>query len=56
MKRQHAAGKPFFLYLLFSMGHVPNLPAKEFAGKSRIGNYGDKLMVATTTSARFSMS
>jgi arylsulfatase A-like enzyme len=44
MKRQHAAGKPFFLYLPFSMGHYPNLPAKEFAGKSRIGNYGDKLM------------
>ena len=44
MKRQQAAGKPFFLYLPFSMGHVPNLPAKEFAGKSRIGNYGDKIM------------
>ena len=44
MQRQHAAGKPFFLYLPFSMGHVPNLPAKEFAGKSRIGNYGDKMM------------
>ncbi|NEX91894.1 arylsulfatase [Caulobacter sp. 17J65-9] len=44
IKRQHAAGKPFFLYLPFSMGHVPNLPSREFAGKSRIGNYGDKLM------------
>jgi len=44
MKRQHAAGKPFFLYLPFSMGHVPNLPSKEFAGKSRIGDYGDKMM------------
>lgn len=44
MKRQTAAGKPFFLYLPFSMGHAPNLPSKEFAGKSRIGNYGDKLM------------
>ena len=44
MKRQKAAGKSFFLYLPFSMGHVPNLPAKEFAGKSRIGNYGDKMM------------
>jgi arylsulfatase len=44
MKRQHTAGKPFFLYLPFSMGHYPNLPAKEFAGKSRIGHYGDKLM------------
>ena len=44
MKRQKAAGKPFFLYLPFSMGHAPNLPAKAFAGKSRIGNYGDKVM------------
>jgi arylsulfatase A-like enzyme len=44
MKRQKAAGKPFFLYLPFSMGHFPNLPAKQFAGKSRIGQYGDKLM------------
>ena len=44
MKRQAAAGKPFFLYLPFSMGHAPNLPSKQFAGKSRIGQYGDKMM------------
>jgi arylsulfatase A-like enzyme len=44
MRREKAAGKPFFLYLPFSMGHVPNLPAPQFKGKSRIGNYGDKLM------------
>ena len=44
MKRQTAAGKPFFLYLPFSMGHFPNLPSKQFAGKSRIGQFGDKLM------------
>ena len=44
MKRQSAAGKPFFLYLPFSMGHAPNLPSKQFAGKSRIGQYGDKLL------------
>jgi len=44
MKQQHASGKPFFLYLPFSMGHSPNLPSKEFAGKSRIGQYGDKMM------------
>src|SRR5690349_11542074 len=44
MRRQKAAGRPFFLYLPFSMGHVPNLPAQQFKGKSRIGNYGDKLM------------
>jgi arylsulfatase len=44
MERQAQAGRPFFLYLPFSMGHAPNLPSKDFAGKSRIGNYGDKLM------------
>ena len=44
MRRQKAAGKPFFLYLPFSMGHIPNLPSAQFKGKSRIGNYGDKLM------------
>jgi len=25
-------------------GHFPNLPSQQFKGKSRIGNYGDKLM------------
>lgn len=44
MKRQKAADKSFFLYLPFSMGHFPNLPSKQFAGKSRIGQYGDKIM------------
>ena len=44
MKRQAAAGKPFFLYLPFSMGHAPNLPSKQFAGKSAVGQYGDKMM------------
>ena len=44
MKDQQAAGKPFFLYLPFSMGHAPNYPSRQFAGKSRIGQYGDKMM------------
>ena len=44
MKRQVAAHKPFFLYLPFSMGHMPNWPSSEFRGKSRAGNYGDKIM------------
>lgn len=44
MTRQHTAGKPFFMYLPFSMGHIPNYPSSQFKGKSRIGNYGDKLM------------
>jgi arylsulfatase A-like enzyme len=26
------------------MGHVPNLPSQQFKEKSRIGDYGDKLM------------
>ncbi|WP_262267725.1 arylsulfatase [Microvirga yunnanensis] len=44
MRQQKAAGKPFFLYLPFSMGHAPNLPSVQFKGRSRIGNYGDKVM------------
>jgi arylsulfatase len=44
IKRAHGQGKPFFLYLPFSMGHAPNYPSKQFEGKSRIGQYGDKLM------------
>lgn len=44
MTRQHQAGNPFFLYFPFSMGHIPNLPSAQFKGKSRIGNYGDKVM------------
>jgi arylsulfatase A-like enzyme len=44
MRRQKSSSKPFFLYLPFSMGHAPNLPAQQFKGKSRIGNYGDKIM------------
>ena len=44
MKRQKAAGKEFFLYLPISVGHAPNYPEPRFKGKSRIGQYGDKLM------------
>jgi arylsulfatase A-like enzyme len=44
MKRQKAAGKAFFLYLPLSVGHPPSYPAPRFKGKSRIGQYGDKLM------------
>jgi arylsulfatase len=44
IKQQAAASNPFFLYLPFSMGHAPNYTSKEFAGKSRIGQYGDKIM------------
>jgi len=44
MKRQKAAGKPFFLYLPISRTHFPNLPSQRFEGQSRIGQFGDSLM------------
>ncbi|KAA0693386.1 arylsulfatase [Neorhizobium sp. P12A] len=44
MKRETAAGKPFFLYLPISRTHFPNLPSKPFEGVSRIGQFGDSLM------------
>ena len=44
IRAQAQGGKPFFLYLSWSRCHYPNLPSKEFEGKSRIGNYGDSLM------------
>jgi arylsulfatase A-like enzyme len=44
VKKSVAAGKPFFLYFPFSTAHGPDLPSKEFKGKSRIGQYGDKIM------------
>src|SRR3954451_14084835 len=44
MKRQKAAGKPFFLYLPISRTHFPNLHSKRFEGVSRIGQFGDSLM------------
>ncbi len=33
--------KPFFLYLSFSMPHVPLAASEEFAGRSEYGVYGD---------------
>lgn len=33
--------KPFFLYLPFSMPHVPIYPGKDFAGKTERGTFGD---------------
>jgi arylsulfatase A-like enzyme len=44
IKRQKAAGKPFFLYLPVSRTPFPNLPSKRFEGASRIGQFGDSLV------------
>jgi arylsulfatase A len=37
------ADQPFFIYLAYSMPHVPLYTAPEFAGKSERGSYGDTI-------------
>ena len=37
--------KPFFLYLAFAGPHAPWLPSGEFQGKSKVGEYGDFMMM-----------
>ena len=37
-------GKPFFLYLAWNSPHTPIVPAKEWQGKSGLGDYGDFVM------------
>lgn len=41
IRRSHAAGEPFFLYLPQPMPHVPLFVSKEFEGHSGKGLYGD---------------
>ncbi len=41
--RRHA-NQPFFLYLPYSMVHVPLFASKQFEGKSGVGRFGDALM------------
>lgn len=38
---QENKNNPFFLYVPYSMPHVPLYPGKDFAGKSKRGTYGD---------------
>ena len=38
---QAAADKPFFIYLPYSMPHIPLFPSADFSGHSRAGRYGD---------------
>lgn len=35
------SGKPFFLYYALTSPHYPVVPAKEFQGKTSVGDYGD---------------
>jgi arylsulfatase A-like enzyme len=39
--RSQKSDEPFFLYLALTAPHTPLVPAAEFAGKSRAGDYGD---------------
>jgi len=43
--QEHADGdKPFFMHVNFMKMHNPTIPAKEFAGKSRLGDYSDSIL------------
>jgi arylsulfatase A-like enzyme len=41
VKKSAKSGKPFFLYLPLTSPHFPVVPAPEFKGKSKAGDYGD---------------
>lgn len=42
---EHAQGEePFFLFLGWTQSHYPNVTSEKFAGKSRIGQYGDGML------------
>jgi arylsulfatase len=43
MKRQVKAGKPFFLYVPYTMTHYPLIPHPDFAGKTGNGRFADVL-------------
>lgn len=43
IKRNAAAGKPFFAYVSSSMVHMPTIPGPDFAGKTGNGDWADAL-------------
>lgn len=38
---ERSADQPFFLYLAYTMPHIPLAPSREFSGRSAYGPYGD---------------
>ncbi|MCH4821745.1 arylsulfatase [Gramella lutea] len=44
MQRQVAEDNPFFLYLPYTLAHLPTLPNPDFEGKSGNGTWADVLM------------
>ena len=43
IQRNHAAGKPFFLYLPLTHLHFPTLPHRDFEGKTGNGDFADSM-------------
>ncbi|MGO9643312.1 MAG: sulfatase-like hydrolase/transferase [Candidatus Bathyarchaeia archaeon] len=43
MSRSKAAGKPFYMYLPYTQVHIPTIPDREYAGKTKRGNMADIL-------------
>ena len=44
MQRQHAAGRPFFLYLPLTHLHFPTLPHRDFVGRTAHGDFADSMV------------
>jgi arylsulfatase A-like enzyme len=44
MRRQQAAGTPFFLYLPLVHLHFPTLPHPDFAGRTQAGEFADSMV------------
>jgi arylsulfatase A-like enzyme len=44
MRRQHAASKPFFLYLPLTHLHFPTLPHRDFEGRTGHGDFADSMV------------
>ncbi len=44
IKAHATSGKPFFMDVNFMKMHNPNIPSKEFEGKSHLGNYWDAML------------
>src|SRR6476469_5716262 len=43
MKRSAQSGKPFYVYVPFTLVHFPTLPNKKFAGTTGYGEFNDEL-------------
>ncbi len=44
MRREHAGGRPFFLYLPLVHLHFPTLPHRDFAGRTGAGDFADAMV------------